>query len=132
MRVPVQHRGVLRNTGLVILRGTVSLGLHVLGGPSTNPLGLIGPGGSARPDTSLQLGVGGRLPRRPPPAGLGTIARSEVRGSPPAGYYPLAAGRRSALDCCSPPPSPGGVALPTPEGGVGVDGCGVTPHPRGG
>ena len=85
----------------------------------------MGPGGSARPDPRSKSGRCGPPPAPPPPpAGLGAIARSEVRWLPPAGYYPLAAGRvlRSL------PPPPGGwrgVVICPPEGGRGASGGGA-------
>ena len=117
-----------------VYRGTlVSRGALFLGGPCTNPHGLMGPGGSARRGPRAHLGGADRRPRRPPPQ-QGWV-RSRVRkceGPPPAGCYPQAAGRRGAVDWRPPPPSPGGSVHPSRREGWGWFGAGSPPTPKGG
>ena len=130
----VWMRGVLRNTGFSGLRpGTLT----------RQPPGLMGPGGSARPDPRTSVWALGTAARTaPPPAGLGAIARSEKCRLPPAGYYPLAAGRKQMMVGSPPPKGRGGGLVSTPalhrRGGApdpgGRSGGGVLggpPPPRG-
>ena len=114
--MPMYGKGVEKHR---VYGGTlVSRGSLFLGGLRTNPLGwAYGPRGFGPLRHQSPAGRWGPPPApRPPPAGLGAIARSEVRRSPPAGYYPLAAGRRLGRGDHPHPPPEGRRSLPRREG----------------
>jgi len=93
----------------------------------------MGPGGSARVDPRLPAGRRGPPPAPPPPQqGWVRVRGRKCEGLPPAGYYPLAAGRMGAVDWRPPPPSPGGSALPSRREGGGWFMAGSPPTPEGG
>ena len=76
-----------------------------------------GPLGSAQGDPRLPAGRRGPpLTPHPSPVGRSTIARAETRWSPPAGYYPQAAGRRIAPALTAPPLAGRGSLSPPPQG----------------
>ena len=107
--------GVLRNTGFV---PCLSSFVQPWAASALTPLGLWAQGVRPAPAPARSWALGTAARTAPTPAGSGAIARSEVRWLPPAGYYPLAAGR--VLRNLPPPPGGRrGVVTHPPEGGRG-------------